>query len=136
MLGARVIVPRPHSPALLYTPLQALQRLVYLPFSQHDPDLCELFLSGDNVRQQVKTPTKLTTPDIHTLYKAGGGDVSRETSPPPVDYAGKGSKLSHGLRTFEIRIQNPNNAVEILDISKLNSHFALTSTERNLNRCI
>ena len=81
-------------------------------------------------------PTKLTTPDIHTLYKAGGGDVSRETSPPPVDYAGKDSKLSYELRTFEIRIQNPNNAVEILDISKLNSHFALTSTERNLNRCI
>ena len=33
MLGARVIVPRPHSPALLYTPLQVPQRLVYLPFS-------------------------------------------------------------------------------------------------------
>ena len=78
----------------------------------------------------------LTKPDIHALYKAGGGDVSRETSPPPVDYAGKDSKLSHGLRTFEIRIQNPNNAVEILYISKFNSHLALTSTERNLNQGI
>ena len=86
---------------------------------------------------QGKQPaTMLTKPDIHALYRAGGGDVSRETSPPPVDYAGKGSNLSYELRTFEIRIQNPNNAVEILDISKLNSHLALTSTERNLNRCI
>ncbi len=83
---------------------------------------------------QGKQPaTMLTKPDIHTLYKAGGGDVTREHHHPPVDYAGKGSKLSYELRTFEIRIQNPNNAVEILDISKLNSHLALTSTERNLN---
>ena len=78
----------------------------------------------------------LTKPDIHALYKAGVGDVSRETSPTPVDYVGKNSKLSHGLRTFEIRIQNSNNAVEILDISKLNSHLTLTSTERNLNQGI
>ena len=36
---------------------------------------------------QGKQPAAmLTKPDIHTLYKAGGGDVSRETSPPPVDY--------------------------------------------------